>query len=189
MVTFSTTLQKQYCTSKSLWVNIHPLQRVVIFHFESHFDLIGAVSLRAERREKTYGRSPNTTLHSHLQDSSLKRTTDHCFYLHFLFCSRLHLLLDFVLLFFLFPPLWSSVSTMISLKCMLLIFLVYFEPWNTGFGIKIHMKSYNNLIKSLISISLTDRLPVAAANPLAITGCALQGCRDMAANHQFITDK
>lgn len=84
MVTFlfSTILlkkKKKYRTGKSLWVNIHPLQRVVIFHFENHFDLIGAVSLGAERREKTYGQSPNTTLHSRLQDSSLKRTADHCF--------------------------------------------------------------------------------------------------------------
>lgn len=42
-----------FCTSESFWVDIHPLQRVVVFHLENHFNLIGAVRLGAECRNKT----------------------------------------------------------------------------------------------------------------------------------------
>ena len=49
-------------TSKSFWINIHPLQRVVVFNFENHFDLIGTVSLGAECREKTHSMSPKNNI-------------------------------------------------------------------------------------------------------------------------------
>ncbi len=65
MVLFWTIIQNllfKCChTGKSLRVNVYPLQRVVILLFENQFDLIGTVSLGAERREKTYDLSPQQT--------------------------------------------------------------------------------------------------------------------------------
>lgn len=40
------------CTGESLWVNIHPLHRVVSLLFQNHLDLIGTVCPRAEHKEK-----------------------------------------------------------------------------------------------------------------------------------------
>lgn len=41
------------CTCERLGVNVHPLHGVVILLFENQLDLVGAVGLRAERREET----------------------------------------------------------------------------------------------------------------------------------------